>query len=112
MLLTLWQQLHIERMMILYRTLRKPDQPWIRLALKNLPFQQEFQNRNIFHIVKQSLPQGTLDQQTTRKDFAALSVRGKTILQLISIDLVYRTTFSMGQRINETFKRIGQKTKY
>ena len=67
---------------------------------------------NIFHIVKRRLRQDALDQQITREDFAAFSARVKTTLETITIDVVDRTNFSMGKRINEIINRKGQRIKY
>ena len=56
---------------------------------------------NIFHIVKQSFRQDALDQQMIQEDFTAFLARVKTTLESIPIDIVDRTTLSMGKIINE-----------
>ena len=60
--------------------------------------------KTISQIVKPRLHQDALDQQITRKDFAAFSARVKTTLETIPIDVVDRTILAMSKITDEVIK--------
>lgn len=99
---------------ILHRIVWKTDLPRMRVALENLPFQQEVQiwsllYENIFHFVNQRLSKDALDEQITWEDSAAFSTRVKTALELMPIYVMDITILSMSTKINEIIKGKNEK---
>lgn len=60
---------------------------------------------------KQKFHQNSLDQQITGENFAVLSTRVNTTLELIPTDVVDRTILSMNKRNNNIIKLKGQRNK-